>query len=159
MHSLRDTDMHFPMFIDLTDKSVVVIGGGQIATRRIKTLLKFGCRIKVIAPTLNDALQSLVNLSIVEHIAAVYTPEHLQGAFIAIGATDSRAVNHAVYLAASEQNIYVNIIDKKEECSFFFPAVFESEELCGGLVSKGGQYHGLVKDTAVRIRELLNGGK
>lgn len=159
MRSLKDTDMHFPMFVDLTDKLVIVIGGGRIATRRIKTLLQFGCRIRVIAPQLSCELQELVNNGLIEYVCSIYMSGDLQDAFIAIAATNDRAVNHEIYLAATAQSIHINIIDKKEECSFFFPAVFESAEICGGLVSKGGQAHSLVKQTAADIRELLNGGK
>lgn len=151
--------MHFPMFIDLTDKLIVVIGGGHIATRRIGTLVKFGCQIKLIAPQLSFKLQELVDSGALEYIPALYDSSYLQGAFAAIGATNDRSVNHMVYVDASAQNVFVNIIDKKEECSFFFPAIFDNEELCGGLISKGGKRHTLVKDTANSIRELLNGGK
>lgn len=150
--------MHFPIFVDLTDKLVVVIGGGRIATRRIKTLLRFGCSIKVVALQLDDQLRELADSKQIEYVCAAYAEHYLHTAFMVIGATDDRTVNHAVYLAAKSLAIPVNIIDRKEECSFFFPAVFENEHICGGLISKGGQQHGLAKESAARIRELLNGG-
>lgn len=151
--------MYFPIFIDLADKTIVVIGGGTIATRRIKTLLKFACKIRLVAPQISSQLQALVDNGALQYMPGTYQTDYLAGAFIVIGATNDRAVNHTVYQEATAANIPVNIIDKKEECSFFFPAIFENAQLCGGLISKGGQNHTLAKDSAARIRQLLDGGR
>lgn len=151
--------MHFPLFMDLSNRLIVVFGGGQIATRRIQTLLRFSCKIRLIAPQISEELQVSVQSGCIEYICACYDSKFLSGAFIAIGATNDRAVNHQVYLDATHAKLLVNIIDSKQECSFFFPAVFEDSQIVGGLISKAGHNHALVKTTAQQIRHLLDGGK
>lgn len=150
--------MHFPLFVDLADILVVVVGGGQIATRRTLTLLKFDCKIKLIAPTITSELQELINNSKLEYINSHYDSSLLTDAGIVIAATNERRVNHQIYQDATAAGLLVNVADNKQECSFFFPAIFENEHIIGGLISKAGHDHALVKQTAKQIRTTLNGG-
>lgn len=150
--------MHFPLFINLKDTLVVVIGGGQIATRRILTLLKFDCKIKLIAPSITSELQELATNGNLEYIHSCYDSSFLIGAGIVIAATNERCINHKIYQDATAAGLLINVADNKQECSFFFPAIFETEHIIGGLISKAGHDHTLVKQTAKQIRTILNGG-
>lgn len=140
--------LRFPLFLDLTDKTVVLVGGGTIASRRIGTLRLFGCRIVVVAPELKSHDEG------VEWIRRPYRSGDLEGAFLAIAATADRAVNHQVWEEATRLGIPVSVADCEAECSFYFPAVCIGEELVAGVVSSGRDHHRTAR-AAREIRGVL----
>ena len=144
--------LKFPLFIDLYSKKVVVVGGGKIAIRRINTLIKFGACVTVVAPEFN---QEKVNGN-VEYINRKFNINDLDGAFMVIGATNDRDINHLIYELCKDKNVLYSIADCKEECNFFFPAVCTNDELSIGIVSDGNN-HKLVSKTAENIRRIING--
>lgn len=138
----------FPLFVDLTGKKVVLVGGGTIASRRIATLRLFGCEIEVIAPELKCSPEGLVWKQ------REYTPGDLEGAYLAIAATDSREVNHQVGVDAGKLGIPVSVADCEGECTFYFPAVCAGENLIAGVVSGGKDHHRTAR-AAKAIRRAL----
>ena len=138
----------FPLFVDLTGKKVVLVGGGTIASRRIATLRLFGCEIEVIAPELKCSPEGLVWKQ------RAYTPGDLEGAYLAIAATDSREVNHQVGVDAGRLGIPVSVADCEGECTFYFPAVCAGENLIAGVVSGGKDHHRTAR-AAKAIRRAL----
>lgn len=146
--------LKFPLFIDLRGKNVLVVGGGKIGTRRIKTLLTFGARVVVVSP---GDLDSEITGK-VEHIQRCFAESDVDGMLLVVGATDSRPVNRSIYNACIKNNIPVSIADCIAECTFFFPAVCTDNRLSIGITSDGSR-HGLVSDAAKKIRSLLNNEK
>ena len=147
----RRQSMHaprFPLFVDLTDRTVVLIGGGKIAARRIASLRQFGCLIKVISPTLSCSKEGLIWLQ------RQYMPGDLDGAYLAVAATNDRAVNRAVGEEARRRGIFVSVADCEAECSFYFPAVCAGEDLIAGVVSSGKDHHKTAR-AAREIRKVL----
>lgn len=138
----------FPLFLDLTGKKVVLVGGGKIAARRIASLRLFGCCITVISPTLCCSSQDLTWLP------RPYAPGDLEGAVLAIAATDDREVNHQVGLDADALGIPVSVADRESECSFYFPAVCTGPDLIAGVVSTGKDHHKTAQ-AAKAIRRAL----
>ena len=138
----------FPLFVDLTGKKVVLIGGGTIASRRIATLRLFGCEILVVAPELKCSPQGLTWLP------RPYAPGDLEGATLAVAATDSREVNHAVWQEAQKRGIPVSVADCEAECGFYFPAICAGEDLIAGVVSSGKDHHKTAR-AAREIRKVL----
>lgn len=144
----------FPMFLDINAKKVVVVGGGQIAQRRIETLLKYGAKIVLIAPEQTEALQKLSTEKKITLYERPYIEGDLKGAFIAVAATDSNAVNQAVYEEAKELEIHISVADDRRKCSFYFPAVIQHGNISIGLVSDGSD-HKKTAETAKRLRGYL----
>lgn len=138
----------FPLFVDLTGKRVVLVGGGTVASRRIETLRRFGCRIVVIAPELKCGDAGLTWLR------RAYRPGDLEGAFLAVAATDDREVNRQVGREARDLGIPVSVADCQAECSFYFPAVCAGEDLVAGVVSSGTDHHKTAR-AAREIRKVL----
>lgn len=134
----------FPLFVDLTGKKAVVVGGGTIACRRIAVLLDFGAEVTVIAPALKTPFAG------VRHLARPYAAGDLDGAFLAVAATDDRAVNRAVGEEARRAGIPVSVADRKEECTFYFPAICTGAGLVAGVVSTGADH----KKTAAAARAV-----
>ena len=138
----------FPLFIDLSGQKVVLVGGGTIAARRISTLRLFGCEIAVIAPELKCSPEGLAWKQ------REYVPGDLEGACLAIAATDSREVNHQVGMEARELGIPVSVADCEGECTFYFPAICTGENLIAGVVSGGKDHHRTAR-AAKAIRRAL----
>ena len=141
-------EYRFPLFVNLKGKKVVVVGGGNIALRRIGVLLRFGADITVIAPEAKDLPEG------VTYLQRPYEKGDLEGAFLATACTDCREVNFAVGQEAEERNILASICDSKDESSFYFPAICAGDGLIAGVVSKGVEHHKTAR-AAREIRKVL----
>ena len=105
------TKRYFPMFIDLSDKNVVVVGGGNIATRRVKTLLQFTRNVTAIAPKVTEELRGLGTAGYVNLITRPVKRSDFQTAYMVIAATNDWKLNDEIYRVCKEEGIYVNIAD------------------------------------------------
>ena len=142
----------FPLFVSLSGKTVTVVGAGKIASRRIKVLLEYGARIRVIAPQICEEIRALSgSLEIIER---EYEGGDVSGSFMVIAATDSREVNQKAGADAKAEGINVSVADSREECSFYFPAVIRKGSISIGLVSDGSD-HAAAARTAGELREYL----
>lgn len=145
---MEQNKLHFPLFIDLYRKPVVVIGAGPIALRRIGVLQTFGANITVIAP------EALPLPEGVTWLARAYRPGDLDGAFLAIAATNQRQVNAQVAREARERGVFASIADSRRESTFFFPAICIGGDVVAGVVSDGTK-HRKTAQVAKAIREIL----
>ncbi len=146
----------FPVFINLRGATALLVGGGKVAARRADVLLGFGARVRMVAPALSDGAERLREMDGIDWIPGTYRPEHLDGVTLAVAATDDREVNRRVGRDARERGILVSVADRRDECSFYFPAIIKTESLTAGLVSTTGD-HGLVKRAAAKMRrEMLD---
>lgn len=125
---------YFPLFIDLTDKTVLIVGGGAVAARKAETMLGYGPRLLVCAP---HFVPELRRLSGVELLERAFAPELLEGVSLVLAATDDRALNRTVSQLCRERSIPVNVADDKELCTFLFPSILRRGPLSVG-VSTGG---------------------
>ena len=142
----------FPLFVSLSGKTVTVVGAGKIASRRIKVLLEYGARIRVIAPQICAEIRALPGF--LEIIEREYEGGDVSGSFMVIAATDSREVNQKAGADAKAEGINVSVADSREECSFYFPAVIRKGSISIGLVSDGSD-HAAAARTAGELREYL----
>jgi len=154
----KGTHRFFPLFVDIAGKNVLIIGGGNLALRRTRTLLQFDVRIHIIAKKLHSELETLA----AEHGINVEQRPFRGGdcsalfgrPFFVIAATDRREVNSAVAGECSAQNIPVSVADCKEESTFYFPATAVTGTIVAGICS-GGNDHSAVKAAAAKIREAI----
>lgn len=145
---------YFPIFINLINKRVVVIGGGVIATRRVQTLCSFGCNIEVIAPEVSESLKNLVNEEKIIWHERPYQEGDVIGATIVVAATNQRMVNHKVGQECVKLSIPVSVADSKEESTFYFPGIAKEDAVVVG-VSASGTDHKLAKRVTDGIRSAL----
>ncbi|MCD8375380.1 MAG: NAD(P)-dependent oxidoreductase [Oscillospiraceae bacterium] len=136
------------MFLDLSGRLCVVVGGGGVGLRRAETLLTCGARVKLIDPAPVPAPEG------VEHVRRDYRAGDLEGAALAVAATGSRPVNRRVGLDAKALGIPVSVADCQEECTFFFPALCLGDGLAVGVVSDGSR-HAETARVAKAIRQCL----
>ena len=142
------TKRYFPMFIDLSDKNVVVVGGGNIATRRVKTLLQFTRNVTAIAPKVTEELRGFGTAGYVNLITRPVKRSDFQTAYMVIAATNDWKLNDEIYRVCKEEGIYVNIADDKSKCDFYFPGIYMKDEMVVGITASGLDHH---KAKKVRI--------
>lgn len=136
----------FPLFVSLAGKKCAVFGAGKIAARRVGVLRRFGAEVSVTAPE--------ARAEITVQNRRGYEKSDLSGAFLAVAATDDRAVNHRIAADCFSLGIPVSVADSAAESTFFFPAVCEGNGLTAGVVSRGGE-HAKTAEAAKRIRRVL----
>lgn len=146
--------LRFPLFLDLTQKRIVVVGGGSIATRRSLTLLDFVRQITVIAPEIRPELESLALEARIDVRKRKFEPDDLNDADLVITATGVEEVDHWVWRLCREKNIPVNVSADQSKCDFFFPGIARKDNLVVGTTA-GGTDHRLVKRVTEAIRSLL----
>lgn len=140
----------FPMFFSLKGKKIYVIGGGQIAERRIGSLSDFGADITVISPEIMDAIKQYK----VSWIKDVFQKEYIANAYMVLACTGNEALNHEIAQFCKVENILVNNASCKEDCDFFFPALVRHDGLVFG-VSSDGSNHKKVRSVCAKIRDFL----
>ena len=149
----------FPLFSDLRGRSVLVVGGGRIAERRVLVLSSFGAAITLISSSLSEALQSMAKQGLITWIARKYQEGEITNTlnqpFLVVAATSQRAVNQQVGAEARSLGVLVSVADSRDECTFYFPAIAENQSYIAGLVSTDGN-HRAVKQTIQQIREVMN---
>jgi siroheme synthase-like protein len=145
---------YFPMFINLTDKNILVVGGGRIAERRIKVLLSFGANISVIALETTDAIRDMYWQKLIQLEKREFMPGDVKDFYLVLAATDSEKINREVYVECKNKEIPVNVSSDSSLCDFYFPAVIEEGEIIIG-VSGNGKNHTEVKESAARLRKIL----
>ena len=129
--------LYFPMFVDLTDKKVVVVGAGTIAKRRIRTMADFTNHLVVIAPEVNPELKELEEAGKLTILKKTYQQEDICDASMVIAATSDNKVNQEIYAACKCLGIPVNVYKDKTKCDFFFPGVATYEHTVVGVSSSG----------------------
>lgn len=115
----------YGLFADLTDRDVLVIGGGEIAERKITSLLKAGARVSVIAPEMTDALTKWHQAGQITHRATEFLEGDLGDCWLVVAATDNRVLNRRIATAAEAQRLFVNVVDDAELSSFHVPAIVD----------------------------------
>ncbi|HMB56243.1 MAG TPA: siroheme synthase CysG [Arenimonas sp.] len=127
----------FPLFADLQNRAVLVVGGGAVAARKIAALLAAGARVRVGAPRLEPGLQALAEAGAIEHLRGEFIPAWLDDVWLAVAATDDREVNRAVVAAGSARRLLVNVVDDAELSSFQLPSVIERGALQIAISTRG----------------------
>lgn len=144
----------FPVFLDIRDQACLVVGGGEVACRKVSSLLRSGARITVVAPERIDNLARLLDKENMTYRCKSFSDEDVIGFRLVISATDDPSVNQAVHRAALTQGIPVNVVDCPELCSFIFPAVVDRSPLLIA-VSTGGASPVLARLVRSRLEAWL----
>jgi len=135
---------YYPIYADISKKRCVVVGGGEVAWRKVERLMECGADVVVIGTELVGNLALLVREGKVRHIPDEYKKEYITDAWLVIGATDCDDVNGAVCLDSRALKIPVNIVDDPEQCDFILPSVYRRGDLAMA-ISTGGKSPALAK--------------
>lgn len=140
----------YPVYLGIKKRKCVVIGGGDVAARKVENFLDCGAEVTLVARRISPALETLKKEGRIRHVPDDYQTEYIQDAFLVVGATDSQGVNERIYRDAGNMGILVNIVDDPERCDFIVPSVFRRGDLAVA-ISTGGKSPALAR----RLREDL----
>jgi len=157
---------YLPIFLDIKAKPCIVIGGGEIASRKAALLQNAHASIRVISPELGPSLSELKAQNEIEHEAREYRPGDLEGARLVIAATDSTEVNRLVSEEAQSHGIPVNVVDQPELCSFIMPSIIDRSPVIAAISTSGaspvlarlirGRLESLIPSGYGRLAELAS---
>ncbi len=128
---------YLPIFIRLAQQPVLVVGGGEVAARKIELLLRAGANVTLVAPELIASLADKVASGTIEYLNVDFHPDHLIGKRLAIAATSKRSVNAWVATHAERLNIPVNVVDDRELSRFIVPAIVDRSPVIVAVGSSG----------------------
>ena len=120
---------YYPIFLDLNHQNVVVVGGGEVAERKIKSLLIYGCTIYISSPHLTPHLQQLVAIKKIHHIPDESLDTYMDDAFMVIAATDDAEVNSKIASQAKKHGLLINAVDQPKDCNFIMPSIVKRGNL------------------------------
>jgi siroheme synthase-like protein len=140
----------YPAILMLDGRLGVVIGGGAVGERKVRTLLDAGAKVRVITPVATPRLQKLADEGRIELSVRPYRRGDIKGAAVVIASTDERTVNQAIYEEALDEGVPVNVVDDPPHCTFIAPSIVRRGDLMIA-ISTGGTNPAM----AVRIRERL----
>jgi len=143
-----------PIFFDIKHRDCLVVGGGEIAARKIVLLLQAKANITVVAPSLDDTLKHQCDQRIVSHCQKNFQPEDIVGFVLVIAATNNPAVNQLVSESAKKLNIPVNVVDNPELCTFIMPAIVDRSPILIAL-SSSGKSPVLIRLLRARLETLI----
>ncbi len=124
-----------PLFFSLQQQVVLLVGGGRVALRKARLLIKAGAIVQVVSPDIDHELDKMLSEAGGAWRQATYDPDDLEGVKLVIAATQDAAVNAQVAADASERNLPVNVVDTPELCSFVFPSIVDRSPLLIGISS------------------------
>lgn len=143
----------FPVFLDISDKRIIVYGAGRIASRRVGTLLAFEPLLTVFSPEASELVQDAARNGLLTWNREIYRTGCIpEDAWMVLAATDDSAVNEAIYRECREKGILVNVCSNREHCDFQFPGIAAKGDLVIG-INAGGNDHRLAKRWTEKIRK------
>ena len=148
---------YLPVSWRLRDQLALLVGGGDIALRKGRLLVRAGARLRVVAPQIDAELKQLVEQQGGEWLPENYQSFHLEGVVLAIGATDNNDVNRQLHADAVARHLPVNVVDNPPLCTFIFPAIVDRDPLLIS-ISSGGASPVLARWARSKIETLFPAG-
>lgn len=127
---------YFPLFVDLWDKHILVVGGGKIAARRVHTMASFCGHIRVVAPEIAGEIEK-ENVSFEER---PFLREDLEGIDMVFAATNAPETDDIIYRLCKHKEIPINVASDRNKCDFYFPGIVQSGELVAGVTASGNNH-------------------
>ena len=149
---MTELPRYYPVFIDVNKRRCVIIGGGNIGQEKVEKLLECDADVFVISPEVNPHVEDLASSQQISWDKREYQQGDLEGAFIAIAATDDNTVNRQIAKEAEDRNVLLNVVDVTHLCTFIAPSVARRGEVTIA-TSTGGASPALAR----KLREELSG--
>jgi len=145
---------NLPIFIKLQSQHCLVVGGGVVATRKIKQLLTADAQVFVVASDIGDELKNINESGEIHYIKQSYNEEHLEGKQLVIAATNDRQLNTEIAEQAKTKGILVNVVDNPEAGNFILPSIIDRSPIVIA-VSTSGVAPVLTKLLSTRIETIV----
>ena len=143
---------YYPVSLDIKNRKCLVVGGGSVGTRKVKTLLECGAKVTVVSPVLSVKLLELADNGSIFLKKRSYRETDLDGMFLVIGTTDDEELNRQISKDAEKLNMLCNIADRPEVCNFILPSIVNRGDLTIG-ISTSGKSPALAKRLRIELEE------
>lgn len=140
----------YPVFLRVAGRRCVVIGGGEVAERKVESLLAAGARVTVISPSVTSGLAARAAQGAIEHLSRRYRRGDLTGVCLAYAATDDEVLHEGIAGDAEAAGVPLNVVDRPQWCSFIVPSILTRGDLTIAVSTSGGS-----PALARRVREDL----
>ncbi len=145
---------YLPLFFDLKNRQVLLIGGGDVALRKARLLIRASAKVKVVSHNINPELNKLIEDSQGETIVGDYESSFLKNVQLVIAATDNDTLNKQIYDDATSLQIPVNVVDNQPLCTFIFPAIVDRSPIVIG-ISSAGKAPVLARNLRAKIETII----
>ena len=145
---------HLPIFLHVQQRPCLLVGGGEVAARKVATLLRAGARVTVVSPSLSPRLSEHRDAGEIVHLAEAFEAAHLDDCILAVAATADGEVNRRVSELAQQRGIPVNVVDRPDLCTFVFPSIIDRAPVTVA-VSTGGAAPVLARLLRARLETLI----
>jgi len=145
---------YYPIYIDIEDRDVVIIGGGNVCARKAETMLKYGARVTIVAPELTEEIEQWAREGKLAIKRKPYDESDVDGANMVIASTDDQRVNEQIAADCRKRRIPVNVVDVTPLCEFIVPAIVEKGSIQIA-ISTGGKSPALARTLKEDLIELV----
>jgi precorrin-2 dehydrogenase/sirohydrochlorin ferrochelatase len=145
---------YYPIFLDIEDRDVVIIGGGAVCERKAETMMKYGARVTVVAPEFTDDIVKWADAGRLTTKRKEYQSADLDGASIVIASTDDAGINGRIARDCRRRKIPVNVVDVTHLCEFIVPAIVEQGSIQLA-VSTGGKSPALARTLKEDLQKFV----
>ena len=135
---------YYPIYLDIENRDVVIIGGGNVCARKAETMMKYGARVTVVSPEFTDEIEGWAREGCLALRRKLYDESDLDGANIVIASTDVQSINEQIAADCRRRRIPVNVVDVTPLCEFIVPAILEKGSVTVA-ISTGGKSPALAR--------------
>lgn len=132
-----NNNTYYPIFLDISKKPCLVVGGGKVAERKVGILLKFGGMIEVVSPRITKTLQKLTEKGKIHVSLKEYNTSDLDGVALVFAATNNESINQKIYKDAEEHNVPINVVDNPSLCNFIVPSIVKKDPILIAISTSG----------------------
>lgn len=145
---------YYPIFLDIKGKICIVVGGGEVAERKVRTLLEHGASVTVISPRVSDGLAQLAGQGSIKISLRDYQSGDLEEALVVIAATDNSTVNAEVAREGRERRILTNVVDAPEHSNFIVPSLLRRGDISIA-ISTNGKSPALARKIRTELEQIF----
>jgi len=135
---------YYPIYIDIEDRAVLIVGGGAVCARKAETMMRYGARVTIVSPEITEEIAAWEQAGVLKVHRKMYMEPDLDGASIVIASTDDPCVNARVARDCRRRRIPVNVVDVTHLCEFIVPAIIEKGSIQIA-ISTGGKSPALAR--------------
>jgi siroheme synthase-like protein len=145
---------YYPIYLDIEERPVLIIGGGEVCARKAETMRRYGARVTVVSPAFTEEIERWSAAGEVTLRRKLYEEADLDGASIVIASTDDPCVNARIARDCRRRRIPVNVVDVTHLCEFIVPAIVESGSIQIA-ISTGGKSPALARTLKEELKRTV----
>jgi precorrin-2 dehydrogenase/sirohydrochlorin ferrochelatase len=145
---------YYPIYIDIEDHAVLIVGGGTVCARKAETMMRYGARVTIVSPEITDEIAAWEREGVLAVQRKMYAESDLEGASMVIASTDDQCVNARVARDCRRRRIPVNVVDVTHLCEFIVPAIVEKGSIQIA-VSTGGKSPAIARTLKEELQRTI----